>query len=150
MTKFWIAAAAGVMLSGPALAGAHLGPGDPAAGEQIFRQCQACHNIVDDSGEVLAGRPNVRTGPNLYNVVGRQAGSVDGFRYRPDIVALGESGYSWDVEGLIAYVQDPSGFLSEKLGKNARSGMSFKLRSEEDAQNIVAFLASNSPQAAGN
>ena len=143
MTRFWFAAAAGVMLSGPAFAEAHLGPGDPAAGEQLFNQCQSCHNIVDDDGEVIAGRPNVRTGPNLYDIVGRQAGSVEGFRYRPDIVALGESGYSWDVEGLTAYLQDPGGFLSEKLGKNACSGMSFRVRSEEDAQNVAAFLASH-------
>lgn len=149
MTKFWIAAAAGALLSGPAFAAAHLGPGDPAAGEQVFNQCQSCHNVVDDAGEVIAGRPNVRTGPGLYNIVGRQAGTYEGFRYRPDIVAAGEDGLVWDVESLTAYLQDPGGYLSEVLGKNARSGMAYRLRTEEDAQNVAAFLALHSPQAEG-
>jgi cytochrome c len=89
----------------------------------------------------LAGRANVRTGPNLYGVVGRQAGSVEGFRYRPDIVAAGEAGLVWDQESLTAYLQDPGGFLSETLGKNARSGMAFQVRDPAEAANLAAFLA---------
>ncbi|SFG96025.1 hypothetical protein SAMN04488020_105133 [Palleronia marisminoris] len=30
--------------------------GDPAAGEQVFNQFQACHVVQDDDGETLAGR----------------------------------------------------------------------------------------------
>lgn len=145
-----IAAVAATLLATPALADAHLGPGDPAAGEDAFSQCQSCHNIVDDGGEVLAGRPNVRTGPNLYGVIGRQAGTVDGFRYRPDIVAAGEQGLVWDAESLIAYLQDPQGFLRETLDKNnARSGMAYRVRTEEEAANIVAYIGSLAPPPEG-
>jgi cytochrome c len=136
MTKFWIAALAGAMLASPALA-----QGDAAAGEAAFNQCATCHHIEDASGTTLAGRANVRTGPNLYGVVGRQAGSVEGFRYRPDIVAAGEAGLVWDQEKIAAYIQDPGAFLSETLGKNARSGMAFKVRDPAEAANIAAFLA---------
>ena len=46
----------------------------------------------------------------------------------------------------MAYVQYPGGWLSEKLGGNARSGMAFRLRSEEDAVNLWAYIASISPE----
>lgn len=150
MNKLWIAVAAGAMLTGPAFAEAHLGSGDPAAGEESFSQCQSCHNIVDDEGNVLAGRPNVRTGPNLYGVIGRQAGTWDGFRYRPDIVAAGEQGLVWDAEQITAYVQDPGGFLTEYLGERARSGMAYRVRTEEEAANIAAYVASLSPAPEGD
>lgn len=113
-------------------------------GETVFqRQCQNCHNIVDDSGEVLAGRPNMRTGPNLYGVIGRQAGIVDGFRYGDDLVAAGaEAGLVWSEEELIAYVQDPRSYLREALDNTrARSQMAFQVRSESDAANVAAYLA---------
>ncbi len=137
MTKIWIAALTGAFLAAPAFAQ----DGDAAAGEEAFRQCATCHAIVDDAGEVIAGRANMRTGPNLYGVVGRTAGSVEGFRYRPDIVAAGEGGLVWDQAGLTAYLQDPGGFLSETLGKNARSGMSYQVRDAGEAANLAAFLA---------
>jgi len=137
MTKLWIAALAGAMLASPALAQ----DGDAAAGEDAFRQCATCHAIVDAEGEVIAGRANVRTGPNLYGIVGRPAGSIEGFRYRPDLVAAGEGGLVWDEASLTAYLQDPGGFLSETLGKNARSGMAFQVRDPADAANLAAFLA---------
>lgn len=137
MTKFWIATLAGAMLASPAVAQ----DGDAAAGEDAFRQCATCHAIVDADGNAIAGRANMRTGPNLYGVVGRQAGSVDGFRYRPDIVAAGEEGLVWDEESLTAYLQDPGGFLSDTLGKRARSGMSYQVRDPAEAANLAAFLA---------
>jgi cytochrome c len=135
MTKIWIAALAGTMLAAPALAQ------DAAAGEDAFRQCATCHAIVDGDGNAIAGRANVRTGPNLYGIVGRQAGSVEGFRYRPDIVKAGEQGLLWDEESLTAYLQDPAGFLSETLGSRARSGMAYQVRDPAEAANLAAFMA---------
>jgi cytochrome c len=64
--KFALAAAATLLSGGMAYADAHAASGDAAAGEAVFRQCAACHNVVNDAGDVLAGRPNMRTGPNLY------------------------------------------------------------------------------------
>ena len=147
MTNFRIALLASAMLAMPALAQAQAG--DAAAGEAAFRQCATCHAIVDADGNAIAGRANMRTGPNLYGVVGRQAGSVEGFRYRPDIVAAGEGGLVWDEESLTAYLQDPGGFLSETLGKNARSGMSYQVRDPADAANLAAFLAQHGAVAEG-
>ncbi|MBN2761423.1 MAG: c-type cytochrome [Rhodobacteraceae bacterium] len=117
---------------------------DAENGATVFqRQCQNCHNVVDDAGEVLAGRPNMRTGPNLYGVIGRQAGVVDGFRYGADLVAAGaEAGVVWSEEAITAYVQDPRSYLQEVTGNNrARSQMAFQVRSESDAADVAAYLA---------
>ena len=115
--------------------------GDAAAGEQAFNQCQTCHVVESPDGEVLAGR-NAKTGPNLYGVAGRQAGSVEGFRYGDSIVQAGESGLMWDEEHFVTYVQDPTGFLKEYTGDpRARGKMTYRVRSEEDAHNLWAFLS---------
>lgn len=143
MTRLSLALAAS-LVAGPAFAGAHAS-GDAAAGEQVFNQCQTCHVVQNDDGEVLAGR-NAKTGPNLYGLPGRTVGSVDGFRYGDSIVAVGESGAAWDEENFVAFVQDPGSWLEEKLGGKVRSKMSFRLRSEEDAANVWAYIASLSPE----
>ncbi|TVS00467.1 MAG: cytochrome C [Rhodobacteraceae bacterium] len=120
---------------------------DIEAGASAFQsQCQNCHNVINEEGDVLAGRPNVRTGPNLYAILGRQAGVVDGFRYGASLVEAGEEGLVWDEELMTAYLQDPQGFLRETLDNNrARSQMSFRVRDEETAVNIIAFLDSLAP-----
>lgn len=119
--------------------------GDASAGETAFKKCVTCHVVVDDEGNLLAGK-KAKTGPNLYGVIGRQAGIVEGFRYGKSIVEAGEAGLIWEQDEFAAYVQDPKKFLQEFLdNKKARSKMSYKVRGEEDAINLAAFLASFSP-----
>jgi cytochrome c len=143
MTKFAITAAA-VLFAAPAFADDHAATGDAAAGEQAFgRQCVSCHNVVDDAGDVLAGRPNVRTGPNLYGIAGGTIGSAEEFRYGPAILQLNEEGMTWNEEKFASYVQDPTAWLREATGDDrARSKMAFRVRNPEDAVNIYAYLAS--------
>jgi len=142
MTRFAITAAA-LMLASPAFAQSEAS-GDAAAGEQAFnRQCVTCHNVVDDAGEVLAGRPNMRTGPNLYGVAGRPIASIEDFRYGPGIMQLAETDMVWTEENFVAYLQDTTGWLREATGDDrARSRMSWRVRNPEDATNIYAYLAS--------
>jgi cytochrome c len=117
--------------------------GDAAAGEAAFRQCATCHHVVAPDGTVLAGRANVKTGPNLYGVVGRTAGKVPEFRYSASLSAAGERGKIYDEATFVAYAQDPSGFLKEFLGDpSARGNMTYKVRKPEDAVNIYAYLHS--------
>lgn len=142
MKTYWFAAVASVLFTPSAFAGGHGGPGDAAAGEAIFNRCQSCHVVRNDAGDVLAGR-NGRTGPNLFGMVGRQAGSVEDFRYRPDLAAAGADGLVWDAESMAAWIQDPSAFLREATGNSsARAGMPPQRLSPEEAQNVVAFIAS--------
>ena len=116
--------------------------GNADAGEADFKKCKACHQIADAEGVIVKGG---KTGPNLYGIVGKAPGSVEGFKYGKDLVALGEAGTVWTEELLVSYVADPKKFLSEQLGKSAKSRMSFKMK---DASDIVAYLASFSPAAA--
>ena len=140
MTKIFAALAATALTVVPMMASAQ--SGDAAAGERAFRGCQACHVVVNDAGETLAGR-NAKTGPNLYKVAGRAAGSMDGFRYSGSMAAAGEAGLVWDEESFAAYVQDPSGFLQTYLDDTgARGSMSYKVRKAEEAVDLYAYLSS--------
>ena len=133
-----------VAMAAPAFAESH-SVGDVEAGEKAFKKCATCHVVADAEGEILAGR-KAKTGPNLYGIIGRHAGTVEGFRYGKSIVAAGEAGLIWDLENFAVYAQDPKAFLQEILDdKKARSKMSYKVRDEEDAVNLGAFLASLAP-----
>ncbi len=130
----------------PAFAGGHAS-GDAEAGEKAFNQCKACHSIVDAEGTVVL--KGGKTGPNLWGVPGRTAGSNEDFgkKYKKSIVEAGEGGLVWDEATFVAYVQDPTAFLKEVTGDSkARSGMAFKVRKEEDAANLWAYIASLSPE----
>lgn len=112
--------------------------GDPAAGEKEFNRCKSCHMIVAPDGEEIV--KGGRTGPNLYGVIGRQAGTYPDFRYGDDIVAAGEAGLVWTEEQLIAYVPDTTGFLRTFLDDSgARSNMA-KQR-VKDLDSLAAYLA---------
>lgn len=119
--------------------------GDAEAGAKVFNQCQTCHIVANEAGEVLAGKAG-KTGPNLYGVAGRAAGTYPEFKYGDSIVALGATGFVWTEADLVTYVQDPAAFLKDKLGDSkAKSKMSFKLKKEDDAANVVAYILSLAP-----
>lgn len=127
------------------LASSAYAEGDVEAGAKAFNKCKSCHMIVDDAGEVIV--KGGKTGPNLYNIVGRAAGSVEGFRYGKSTVAAGEAGLVWDEEQLAAYIPDPTAFLREYLDDSkARSKMA-KQR-VKNIEDLTAYLASVSPAAA--
>ncbi|MFL4472267.1 cytochrome c family protein [Tateyamaria armeniaca] len=137
---------AATTLALPAFADGHAASGDAAEGEKAFRQCISCHVVENDEGEVLAGR-NAKTGPNLYGIIGNKFGMVEDFRYS-DINQLAASMEDVIVteEVFVAYVQDPTAYLREVTGDKGRSKMTYKVRKEEDAVNLYAYLASLSPE----
>jgi cytochrome c len=143
MNKY-IVAAATLILAGPALAEAPTG--DSAAGEDVFKkQCAACHVVVNADGETLAGSRG-QQGPNLYGVPMQHVGTVEEFKYgKPMMVAAELPDLVWTEAEFVAYVQDPSGWLSEKLGEKSRSKMTHKVRKEQDALDVYAFIYSLSP-----
>lgn len=127
--------AALIVLSSPVIA-----EGNAEDGERAFaRQCVSCHKIADGDN-VIAGRG--KTGPNLFGIAGQALGTVEGFNYGDGIVAAGAAGEIWSEATFVPYVQDPTDWLREATGdRRARSKMSFKVRSEEDAANLWAYLA---------
>ena len=122
--------------------------GDAAAGEKSFNKCQTCHVIADASGTVLGGR-NAKTGPNLYGMPGRVAGSYEGFDgYGDSLVALGATGFVWDEASFVEYLADPAKFLKTRLDDSkARSKMAFKVGNATEAANLYAYISSLSPAA---
>jgi cytochrome c len=134
MTRIIVAAAAVMTLAAPAFAA-----GDAAKGEADFKKCKACHAITADDGtEIQKGG---KTGPNLYGVVGRAAGSVAEFKYSEVMEEAGEKGLVWSEETLVSYLPDPSKFLEEFSGDDeGKSKMTFKLT--KGAEDMAAYLAS--------
>lgn len=131
-----------LILATPVYADGHASNGDAANGEKLFaRQCVACHVVRDDAGNRLAGR-NGRTGPNLYGISDRIAGTVEGFRYSKAIIAAGEAGLSYGEDEFAGFVMEPTKYLRTLLDDSrARSKMSFRVRDEQDARDIYAYLA---------
>ncbi|MFP5478678.1 MAG: c-type cytochrome [Alphaproteobacteria bacterium] len=142
--RFTLTAIVFASLAAPALAQ------DIEAGAKVFNQCQTCHVVQNDAGEVLAGR-NAKTGPNLYGLPGRVVGSLPDFKYGESIVAVGAAGQVWDEANFVEFSQDPAKYLKAKLGDDgAKSKMAYKLRKPEDAANVWAFIASLSPAPAAD
>lgn len=109
-----------------ALPGLALAEGDAAAGQRVFNQCRACHTA--DQG----GRNGV--GPNLWGIVGRRAGSIEGFRYSANMRELAGTGHEWTDANLRAYVTNPKAVLP-------RGSMSYPgLRNEQQLDDLLAYL----------
>ena len=104
-----------------------LASGDVAAGEKVFKKCKACH-VVDAEKH--------KTGPHLVNIMGRAAGSADGYKKYSD--AMKSSGIVWNEETLDGYLEKPKAYV--KGTRMAFAG----LRKEEDRANVIAYLKSYS------
>ena len=97
---------------------------DAANGQKVFRQCQACH---------VADQEQNRLGPHLVGIIGRPAGSVDGFKYSP---AMAESRIVWDQTTIADYLADPKQYINGN--RMAFAG----LRKPEDIADVIAYLES--------
>jgi len=107
--------------------------GDAEKGKKQFKKCAGCHMI----GE---GAKN-KVGPMLTGIVGRTAGSVEGYKYGKSLKKAGENGLVWSEEELFAYLKNPKKFVRAKLDdKKAKSKMSFKLKKEKHRNNLIAYL----------
>jgi cytochrome c len=101
--------------------------GDPAAGEKVFKKCKACHTASEKKNKV---------GPYLLDVVGRQAASVDGFKYSEALSDKASEIGAWDQEKIVEYLADPKAYIAGK------SKMIFKLKDEQQRKDVAAYLAS--------
>lgn len=102
------------------------------AGEKVFKKCKACHDASEDGG--------AKTGPNLWNLIGRPAASVVGFEYSEAM--QGRAGEPWTVQTLQAYLAKPKEIVPGTT-------MSFVgLKKDADISNVIAYLGqqSSTPQ----
>ncbi len=101
--------------------------GNVTHGEKVFKKCAACHSIVK------GGKNNI--GPALYNVVNRQVGVVNDYKYSKAL-----SGYekNWTFEELNGYLIRPAKWI--KGTKMAFAG----LKKEKDRASVILYLNQNS------
>ena len=71
--------------------------GDPVNGKRIFARCRACHTVE-------RGGPNM-TGPNLWSLFGRRAGSKSDYGYSD---AMKAQTYAWDAAHLDTWLTAPA------------------------------------------
>ncbi|MCA0996555.1 c-type cytochrome [Alloyangia pacifica] len=111
----------------PAPAAAAPDPELVAAGEKIFRKCQACHAVGEDAKN--------KSGPVLNGVVGATVGHVEDFRYSKTFEAAHEAGDTWTHDRLTEFLTKP---------RDAMKGtkMSFAgLRKQEEIDAVIAYLS---------
>ncbi|MFI0848639.1 c-type cytochrome [Mesorhizobium sp. IMUNJ 23232] len=108
-----------------ALATGHSSAQDAAAGEKVFAKCKACHVADSDQN---------RVGPGLKGLIGRKAGTHEGFKYSPAMTAEGEGGVVWDDATLTTYLKNPKAMV--KGTKMAFPG----LKDDADIANVIAYL----------
>ena len=96
---------------------------DAGAGERLWRQCSACHQLEPGANGV---------GPYLHGVVDRPKHSAEGFNYSDAL--LSQDG-AWTPENISAFIENPRSYAPGTA--MAYNGM----RDIEDRANLVAYLA---------
>ena len=106
----------------------YLASADPAAGEQVFKKCTACHNADPGGANAL--------GPGLYGVMGNPVAAHPGFAFSD---ALKSKGGTWDWETMSAWLASPKKFAPGT--KMTFAGLS----NPQERANVIAFLNSRDP-----
>jgi cytochrome c len=94
---------------------------DADKGAKVFNKCKACHKVDSSNG----------TGPYLDGVVGRAAGTADGFGYSG---AFDGKVDAWTPEALDMFLKSPKAFAPG-------TSMGFAgLGKDKDRVNVIAYL----------
>ena len=94
---------------------------------QFARKCSVCHTLVEDGAK--------RAGPTLYNIFGREAGTLPGYKYSKALAAYDKN---WTFEELNGFLIKPAKWI--KGTKMAYAG----LRKEKDRASVIKYLNENS------
>jgi cytochrome c len=95
----------------------------PADGATLFKQqCGTCH--------ATALAEPIRQGPQLSKIVGRRAGSVEGFHYS---AGFAKAGFVWDEAKLDAWITDPQAMIPGTV-------MAYRQPKPEVRSAIIAYL----------
>lgn len=106
-----------------------LASADPAAGESVFKKCAACHNVADGAAN--------KVGPNLWSILGAQAGQVPDFKYSSAMTEYGATGEPWGFESLNKFLLKPKDYI-----KGTSMGFA-GLKKDTDRANLLAYLNQN-------
>ncbi len=134
MSKFLKALSLGTVLATLPLLAATAHAGDAEKGEKVFKKCAACHAV----GE---GAKN-KVGPELNEIFGRTAGSLEDYKYSKAMIEAGGGGLVWDEATLTTYLTKPKDMV--KGTKMAFAG----LKKDDEVANVLAYLRTFSQEAA--
>ena len=95
-------------------------------GQKVFKKCSACHSIKK------GGRNNI--GPALYNVLGRNIGALEDYKYSKALIAFGKD---WTFEEMNNFLIKPTSYI--KGTKMAFAG----LKKEKDRASVILYMNSN-------
>jgi len=99
--------------------------GDTERGRRIFAQCATCHSIEQGVN---------RVGPSLHAIVGRESGTIPGFRYS---AANQASDIVWTEQELFSYLENPRAKIPGTI-------MAFVgLRNPQQRADVIAYLQEN-------
>ena len=101
--------------------------GNVKLGKKVFKKCAACHSVSADGKNKI--------GPKLYNVVGRDTGSISDYKYSQ---ALASYAKEWSFEELNGFLIKPASWI--KGNKMGFAG----LKKEEDRASVILYLNQNS------
>jgi len=99
------------------------GAGDAKRGEELYARCAACHALAFD-----------RVGPRHCGLLGRRAGSVQGFEYS---AAMKKSGIVWNAKTLDRFIADPPKSLPGTTMTYAG------IKDPAERADLIAYLASS-------
>ena len=96
-------------------------------GQKVFKKCSACHSIKK------GGRNNI--GPALYNVLGRNMGALEDYKYSKALIAFGKD---WTFDEMNNFLIKPTTYI--KGTKMAFAG----LKKEKDRASVILYMNANS------
>ena len=95
-------------------------------GKKVFKKCSACHPIKK------GGRNNI--GPALYNVLGRNMGALEDYKYSKALIAFGKD---WTFQEMNSFLIKPASYI--KGTKMAFAG----LKKEKDRASVILYMNAN-------
>ena len=96
-------------------------------GQKVFKKYSACHSIKK------GGRNNI--GPALYNVLGRNMGALEDYKYSKALIAFGKD---WTFNEMNSFLIKPTSYI--KGTKMAFAG----LKKEKDRASVILYMNANS------
>lgn len=125
-----LALSAAVFLVGSTYA---IAEGDAEKGKKVFRKCKACHMVGEKAKN--------RVGPILNNVVGRTAGTLEGFKFSKAMIAAGTDGIEWSNGPLVWNDENLTMYLKSPKKSIPKNKMAFAgLKKDADLENVIAYL----------